>query len=230
MSARHAISTTDNGNSCAAVSRAAASLAGILGVMLATAIVTGQDRIRIVETPRTAMRESFSVARQPAQTAGQSQRGVAPEQTSAVYVEHFVTEMRDQYRTVYVPIIVRQTEPTRVWWNPLGFSARSFRPRPVVRWEPRVERIRVPVRYRELVRETTELQPPISTSDSPNGSIRTAAVGNWTSATTRSIRTATKFSPTVVLPVPQADGRSQFESNPPRYGSPTRVRGQRAIR
>ena len=229
MNARHA-KTTANRNSCAAVSRPAASLVGILGVVLATAIVTAQDRIRIVETPRTAMRDTRSVAPPPAPRAVQPQRGDGPDRTSIVYVEHFVTEMRDHYRTVYVPIIVRQTEPTRVWWNPLGFSARSFRPRPVVRWETRVEKIRVPVRYRELVRETTELQPPTSTSDSPNGSIRTAAVGNWTSATTRSIRTATKSSPTVVLPVPQADGRSQFESNPPRYGSPPRVRGQRAIR
>lgn len=213
-----------------AVPRLVVSAVGTLGMMLAAAAVTGQDRIRIVETPRTAMRESRSVVPQPAHQAVPPQRGVLPGRTSVVYVEHFVTEMQDQYRTVYVPIIERQTEPTPAWWNPLGFSARTFRPRPVVRWEPRVEKTRVPVRYRELVRETTELRQPTSTSASPNGSTSTAAVGNWTSAATRSIRAGMKSRPTVVLPEPQFDGISRFKSDQPRYGTRPSVRTHRAIR
>jgi len=158
--------------------------------MVATAVATGQDRIRIIELPRTAMREIRTVAPRPVQRAVQPQRGVVPERTPVVYVEHFVTEMRDQYRTVYVPIIERQTEPTPAWWNPFGFSARTFRPRPVVRWEQRIEKTRVPVRYRELVPETTELHQPTSTSASPKGSIRTAAAGNWIRAKPGSIQAA----------------------------------------
>jgi hypothetical protein len=192
MNARHATLITATPRLQAATPRPAISLVATLGLMLATTAVAGQDRIRIVENPRTAMRESRSISPQRSvapkaiRNAVQPRRAVEREKTSVVYVEHFVTEMRDQYRTVYVPIIEQQTEPTRSWWNPLGFSARTFRPRPVVRWEQRVEKTRVSIRYKELVPETAELPRPTSKSTSANGSIRTAAVGNWTGVKPRS--------------------------------------------
>ena len=188
MNARYTTSETTPRTHRPTFLKAVVPLFGTLGLMLATAVAAGQDRIRIVESPRTAMRESRPILPQPVSSAVQPQGGVVLQ--PVVYVEHFVTEMQDQYRIVYVPIIERQTERTPAWWNPLGFSARTFRPRPVVRWEQRVEKIRVPVRYRKIVPESTELHPPTSTSASSDGSIRTAAVGNWMGAKTHSIRAA----------------------------------------
>ena len=230
MNLCRAISTTATRIRRTAVPRLVVSVAGTLGLMLAAPTARGQDLIRIVETPRTANRESRSVSPQPAHRAVPPPPGVVSGGTSVVYAEHFVTEMQDQYRTVYVPIIERQTVPTPTWWNPLGFSVRTFRPRPVVRWEPRVEKTRVPVRYRELVPETTALRQPTRTSASPIGSTSTAAVGNWTGAATRSRRAGTKSTRTVVLSEPPFDGSSRFESDQPRNGTRPSLRNHRAIR
>lgn len=217
-----------------------------VGLLSAAADAAGQDRIRIVEAPRTAMRDTRSLGAPPRQPAGPARPETASaDQAPAVYAEHFVTEMRDQYQTVYVPVIESQTEPTPAWWNPLRLSTGTFQPRPVVRWEQRIEKIRVPVRYRELVPETQEsLRPTFtaSSSSSTNGAklngapvngapvngAPVAAAGNR--LTTRAAPPAPNSRPTIVLPETQFGGISQLDSDQPRYGTRPGFQPPRVIR
>lgn len=193
-----------------------------LGLLAVTAAVTGQDRSRFAESPRTALRASQATA--PQATASQTSRAIDPRQRDggsnpppAGYAEHFVTEMQDQYKTVYVPIIEHQTEPTRAWWNPLGLSVGTFQPRPVVRWETRVEKIRVPVRYRELVAETPAASQPTSSSTASNRP--QAATGNGDRTAARAVRVTPNPGPAPGLPEPQFGGISRLDSDKPRFGT-----------
>jgi len=70
-----------------------------LAVALSTALTLsdarGQDRIRIVESPRTAMRESRPTQPQASPLSGTTPNAVAAGQSSNGYEERFVTEMQD---------------------------------------------------------------------------------------------------------------------------------------
>lgn len=186
--------------------------------LLPTCRVVGQEQIRIVESPRTAMRETRPLTAPPRQPVAASRGATAELPPDGRYEEHYVTEMQDQYRTVYVPVIENQTEPTRAWWNPLGLSARPFLPRPVVRWETRVEKTRVPVRYRELAPESTQLPPTARTSTSPIRSETRFGATGGNPLGSRTLRAATR-NRNVVLPDSQFGGISQMESDQPRFST-----------
>jgi len=85
------------------------------------------------------------------------------EHTETVYIEQYVTEQRDSYRTVYAPLTEYRCEPRwHDWWNPLSRTHIAYHMKPVTRWETRAEKYRAPVTYRRVVPETRIVRTPSS--------------------------------------------------------------------
>jgi hypothetical protein len=116
------------------------------------------DEPRYVTENGVTYRETREVERRPtAETRWE-------ERTQTVYKTEFVTELREQTQTVWVPITEYTYEPhNENWWNLLAEPKITYQLRPVTRWEPRTQTQRVPVTVQKVVPETKIVQAPVRT-------------------------------------------------------------------
>lgn len=104
---------------------------------------------RFVQIGGETYRETETTERRPVA----SSRWVETEET--VMRDRYVTEMRDNYRTVFTP--VTEYRPEARWhnlWLPFARPYVAIHMRPTTYWEPRTQRYQTPVTYRETVPET----------------------------------------------------------------------------
>jgi hypothetical protein len=94
-------------------------------------------------------------AAQDARVPVAEQRTEARQET--VYRPEYVTELRDVYRTVYVPVTQYHWEAR---WRPLQSPNWAWQPVAHVRWETRVEKSQVPYTSQHYVAETRTVQTP----------------------------------------------------------------------
>ncbi len=155
----------------------------------------GQAGLQTVRWPSSPINANSQPGRsQPGNSTNQGW-GPAPAVIPPGYEEHFVTEMQDQYRTIQVPVMENQRAAVVPWWDPFGVTAPTYQTRAVIRWETRVEKVRVPVRSRILVAKDPAAASRLAQSP---------ANGRSTAAAAR--------------PAPQFGGISQIESEQPRLG------------
>jgi len=105
----------------------------------------------------------------------------------------------------------------------------------VVRWEQRVEKMRVPIQFRELAPERTALSEGRVVRSARSSA--TGTVAAQPTITRDSIRSAarstspgTNDARTIVLPMEQFGGISQLESDQPRYGTRPEYNSQPVVR
>lgn len=86
------------------------------------------------------------------------------DRTQTVYRTEFETELREETRTIWVPITEYISEPRWLnWWNPFAEATVTYQLRPVVRWERRNETVQVPVTVQKVIPETKIVQVPVRT-------------------------------------------------------------------
>lgn len=116
------------------------------------------DETRFVVENGVTYRETRGVERRPTADTHVEDR------TQTVYKTEYVTELREQTRTVWVPITEYAYEPRwQNWWNIFAEPTVSYQMRPVTRWEPRTQTERIPVTVQKVIPETKIVQMPVRT-------------------------------------------------------------------
>jgi hypothetical protein len=84
------------------------------------------------------------------------------EREETVYVDRYVTEMQDSYRTVLAPVTQVVYEPRlHNWWNPFTGAHIAYHAVPRTRWELRTEVVRAPIARHEVVPQQRIVRQPV---------------------------------------------------------------------
>jgi hypothetical protein len=131
----------------------------IKNVLLLSAILAANlpgEEPRFVTENGITYRETREIERRPkAETHWE-------ERTQTVYKTEYVTELREQTHTVWVPITEYTYQPQ--WQNRFNLFAEptvSYQLRPVTRWEARTQTQQVPVTVQKTVPETKIVKAPV---------------------------------------------------------------------
>lgn len=168
------------------------------------------DEVRYFQRDGVTYRETRQTIRRPVVETQMQPR----EET--VYREQVATEMRDNPRTVFIPVTQYVYEPrVHNLLNPFSPTYIAYHPVPRTYWETRTETVRVPVTYREVVPETRVVQTPVtSLRFVEEEKVDVVAVSPPAAPLLPQGQT-----PAVIARRDQIGGVLRLEGDPPRYGS-----------
>lgn len=192
--------------------------AGFACLVASLQLLQAEELIRLERYERDgAQYESRTIRKPVAETSWQ-------EREETVYVDRYVTEMQDSYRTVLVPVTEVVYEPrVHNWWNPFTGAHVAYHAVPRTRWEHRTQVVRAPISRHEVVPQQRIVREPVRTLkmveeerivrlDAPASS-QVASQGVF-----RSLPAA----PTPTIGQSRIGGVAQLEGDPPRQSSSRR--------
>lgn len=146
------------------------------------------------------------------------------ERQETVYVDRYVTEMQDSYRTVLVPVTQMVYEPRlHNWWNPFTGAHVAYHAVPRTRWEHRTEIVRAPIARHEVVPQQRIVREPVRTLKM----VEEERIVRLDSPSTSQIASQPVFrqlpsSPAQTIGQSRIGGVAQLEGDPPRQSSTRR--------